>query len=169
MTASRRLPIGPVTDPATAFAFVLGVLFNQRVRADDAWEAPHRLGERLGGLNPADLLAYPLPQFVARFAQPPAIHPFKQVMAVRAYHIAEIVQDRYHGDARNIWTDVSASQFVERFQALPGIGLHKAMVALFVATRELGLHIRADGCRYSILACGSLAQRFHPHHEPLLV
>lgn len=169
MTGHRRLPVEPITDPSTAFAFVLGVLFNQRMRADDAWRAPHQLGKRLGGLTPAHVLAVPMHEFIARFAEPPTIHPFKQVMAVRAYHAAELTQAEYHGDARNLWNGATAEQFLERMRAFPGIGLHKATVALFVATRELGLHIRADGRRHSIHGCDSLAQRFHPHHEPLLV
>lgn len=169
MTGHQRLPIAPITDPPTAFAFILGVLFNQRMRADDAWQAPHELGRRIGGLMPANVLALPVHEFAERFAEPPTIHPFKRTMVVRAYQAAELIQSEYHGDVRKLWAGASAAQFIERLQAFPGIGLHKATVALFVATRELGLSIRADGRRHSIHGCGSLAQRFHPHHEPLLV
>jgi len=169
MIRSRRLPIEPVTEPSTAFAFLLGILFNQRMRADDAWRAPHDLGRRLGGLTPAHVLAVPEEQFSALFSHPTAIHPFKRVMAARTYATAALVQARWDGDARKLWTGVTAGQFLERMQAFPGIGRHKATVALFVITRELGVNIRGDDRRYSIHGCGSLAQRFHPHHEPLLV
>jgi len=169
MTRSRRLPIEPITDEITAFAFVLGVLFNQRMRADDAWQAPHALGLRLGGLTPTHVLATPEEDFTDLFAYPTAIHPFKRVMAARVYRTAELIEATYDGDARRLWDGATAGQFLERFQAIPGVGRHKATVALFVITRELGVDIQADDRRYSISGCGSLAQRFYPHHEPLLV
>ena len=37
--------------------FLLGVLFNQRVRSELAWQAPVRLGERLGTCDPFQLAA----------------------------------------------------------------------------------------------------------------
>jgi uncharacterized HhH-GPD family protein len=169
MTRIRRLPIEPVTDERTAFAFVLGVLFNQRMRADDAWKAPYALGLRLGGLTPAHVLALPEGDFADLFAEPTAIHPFKRVMAARVYQTAGFIEATYDGDARQLWAGATAGQFLERFQALPGVGRHKATVALFVITRELGVDIRADDRRYSITGCASLAQRFHPYDEPLLV
>jgi uncharacterized HhH-GPD family protein len=163
-----RLPIEPVSDSATAFAFLLGVLFNQRMRAEDAWRAPHRLGKRIGGITPAHITAMPLSDFGECFGRPPAVHCFKRAMAERAYHAAELVEARYSGDARRIWENTTAKQFVARLMEFDGIGQHKARVALFVATRELGIHIRSDGHSYSVLTCGSLAALFHPHHEPLL-
>lgn len=168
MTTTRPVPVTAITDPGTGFAFLLGVLFNQRMRADDAWRAPWELGHRIGGLEPARILALPLSEFTERFAHPPAIHPFKTVMAERAYHAAERIDGEYDGDIRQLWTDVTASQFLTRIQAFPGIGRHKAIVALFIATRELGITIHDDGHKYSIATCTSLADRYHPHHEPLL-
>jgi uncharacterized HhH-GPD family protein len=168
MTQPLAVPVVPVTDPGSAFAFVLGVLFNQRMRADDAWRAPWELGRRVGALTPAAFLALDPGEFAAQFAAVPAIHPFTRTMAERAYRAAELVDAEYDGDARRIWTGVTAAQFLARLQAFPGIGRHKATVALFIATRELGITVGADGHSYSISCCGSLADRYHPHHEPLL-
>ena len=163
-----RVPVTAVTDATTGFAFLLGVLFNQRMRADDAWRAPWNLGDRIGGLAPATVLALTPVEFTARFAQPPAVHPFRQVMADRAYRAAELVDGRYDGDVRRLWDNTDAGQFLHRMQEFPGIGRHKAVVALFIATRELGITVRADGQHYAITGCTSLADRYHPHHEPLL-
>lgn len=129
---------------------------------------PWELGLRIGGLAPSAILALTPAEFSPRFAQPPAIHPFKQVMADRAYRAAELVDGEYDGDVRRLWDNATAGQFLARMQAFPGIGRHKAIVALFIATHELGITIRADGQRYSITGCSSLADRYHPHHEPLL-
>jgi uncharacterized HhH-GPD family protein len=165
---SGRLPIRPVTDADSAFAFVLGVLFNQQVKADAAWRAPWVLADRIGGVAPEPLLAIPYPEFASKFAEAPAVHPFKEIMAQRAYEAADTVACTYHGDARNIWAGRTATEFLDRLQRIRGIGHHKAVMALFVATRELNIAIRDDGGRYSIDECASLAQRFHPHREPLL-
>lgn len=169
MAEPRRLPVQPVTDPTSAFAFLLGVLFNQQVRAEQAWRAPHVLAERIGGLHPHRIAGLTPEEFTHAFTHPSAIHPIKQVMAGNAYRAATIVCADYQGDARSIWRQVTAAEFVARLQAFPGIGLHKARVALFVATRELAIPIHAADGSYSIRGCGSLAALYHPLHEPLLI
>ncbi|MBB6471184.1 hypothetical protein [Sphaerisporangium rubeum] len=145
------------------------MLFNQRMKAERAWRAPYELSSRIGGMGPDKILVLPLPVFTERFASPFAIHPFKFAMAENTYRAAEIVSADYDGDARNIWTDVTASQFTARLQRFPGIGAGKARVALFVATVALGIRVRADSGFYSIKSCGSLAALYHPVHQPLLV
>lgn len=44
----RRLPIEPVTDAASANKFLLGIIFNQTIRAEQAWKAPAKIMQRLG-------------------------------------------------------------------------------------------------------------------------
>ncbi|GAA2854466.1 hypothetical protein Acy02nite_49140 [Actinoplanes cyaneus] len=168
MTTDSRLPIEPITDPRTAFAFLLGVLFNQRMRADQAWPAPHRLAERIRGIAPAHVLALGPDAFAGRFGAAPAIHPFRRTMASRAYAAAELVAARYDGDARRIWAGASAEEFVRRLHEFEGVGERKALVALFVITRQLGIRLAGTAAGYSIRGCGKLAELFHPHHEPLL-
>ncbi|MFI1990146.1 hypothetical protein [Actinoplanes sp. NPDC020271] len=167
MTDSR-LPIEPITDSGSAFAFLLGVLFNQQMRADQAWRAPHRLAERIGDITPAHVLTLAPDAFAARFGEAPAIHPFRSTMAARAYAAAELVAARYDGDARRIWAGATADEFVRRLHEFEGVGERKARVALFVATRQLGIHLAGAAEGYSIRGCGRLAELFHPHHEPLL-
>jgi uncharacterized HhH-GPD family protein len=164
----HRLPIRPIVDETSAFAFLLGVLFNQRMRAEQAWQAPHVLAERIGGVHPGRIVALTAREFANHFAYPTAIHPFTRVMANRTYHAAGMVCADYRGDARSIWQNVTAATFVQRLQAFPGIGGHKARMALFVATRELGITVHASAGDYSISACGSLAARYHPLHQPSL-
>ncbi|MNH58498.1 hypothetical protein D3C73_102990 [compost metagenome] len=169
MHNSQILPIQPITDEQTALAFVLGVLFNQRMRGLDAWKAPARLAERIGGLKVSDILSLSESQLIDLFAVKPAIHPFTTKMAISTFQIARVIEEKYAGDARNIWTPaIGASEFTARLKAFPGIGEHKAEVALFVATVELGIVIMDDGSSHSINSCASLASVFHPLHEPIL-
>lgn len=168
MPNSGHLPVRDITDETSAFAFVLGVLFNQQVRADRAWTAPWVLADRLGTLRPADLAGLPLEDFMETFARPPVLHPFKDVMAERALETACLIKDTYAGDARAMWTDATAGEVLQRLRALPGIGDHKARVGLFVLTRELGITVRGDGGSYSIRACGRLTELYDHAHEPVL-
>lgn len=165
---SEVLPVERIIDSETAFSFVLGVLFNQQMRADNAWRAPRELSRRLGGLTPDRVVLLGMSEFCQRFAESPAIHPFTTKMAANAFEAACIIVDKYDGDARNIWTPgVTASEFIVRLTQFPGVGEHKARIALFVATVQLGVVVYEDGGDYSIRSCASLAQMFHPCHEPI--
>lgn len=164
------LPVRLITDKETAFAFLLGVLFNQQMRARDAWLAPYRLGQRIGGLTPKTISRMELGDLENHFSESPAIHPFIRVMARNTHEIAYIIVNQYDGDVRNLWAPVvSASEFISRLTSLPGIGEHKARIALFVATVQLGVEVKKDDGEYSIHSCGSLVQLFHPVHEPTLI
>lgn len=166
---SKELPIKQINSAETAFAFVLGILFNQQVRNEYAWQAPYRLKQRLGTLAPDQIVGHGEIEFHRVFAISPVIHPFTQKMADNAFQSAFMISERYGGDARNIWTpSVSAGEFMSRLCAFPGIGEHKARIALFVATVQLGITVKADGGDYNIRSCASLAQQFHPQDEPIL-
>lgn len=165
---SFSLPIKPIVDPATAFAFVLGVLFNQQLRAEQAWQAPHRLADRIGGITPNHLLALGAEVFTETFARPPAIHPFRNAMAGKAFAAAELVAAEYCGDARRVWADTTAQDCVRRLRDFDGIGERKAHVAVFVLTRQLGVRMSGQAESFSIQGCTKLVELFHPHHEPLL-
>ena len=163
------LPVRPITDRESAFAFVLGVLYNQQTQGTRAWRAPYVLGQRMGGLTPERVMRLGPARLGTLFAAKPAIHPFTQRMSLQTFAVARIITEKYNGDARNIWTPtVTAEVFVSRMMALPGIGEHKARIALFVATVVLGVRVRRSSGNYSIRSCGSLAQIFHPIHEPKL-
>lgn len=164
------LPIEPIVDRQSAFMFLLGILFNQQVRSDIAWRAPYQLGKRLDGFTPEHILIYSESEFTEIFGRSPAIHPFVQRMAQYTYAIAKVIVDEYDGDVRKIWTpSVPAGELVRRLVAMPGIGDHKARIALFVATVQLGIRVRDDGRSYSIRDCDGLATLFYPNEEPSLV
>lgn len=169
---NEQLPIRPITDAESAFAFVLGILFNQQMDADRAWTAPWVLAERLGGsLTPEAILSHSPEEFDALFARSPAVHVFVKRMAANVREVAELIEARYKGDVRGIWTPtVPANDIIRNFILFPGIGEHKARVALFVLTRYLGVPVYVSTLSdYSIAGCGKLAARFYPDTQPLLI
>jgi hypothetical protein len=51
----------------------------------------------------------------------------------------------YDGAARSVWDDLpAATALVGRFRAFPGIGEHRAEVALYLLTREYGVAVQPD-------------------------
>src|SRR5690606_3527599 len=65
-------------EPAAA---LLGLLYDQRVRAEYAFAGPRRLHERLGHLDLKRIATMSPSKFQERFAESPAVHRFTNRMA----------------------------------------------------------------------------------------
>lgn len=116
-----------------ANAALLGMLYDQRVRAEYAFTGPMRLKERLGHLDMAKLAAMNLDTLREQFAEKPAVHRFTNVMADRTHQIAQILVDEYDGDAANLWNDGSDFPTIQkRLMKLPGFGKMKALKMRYV-------------------------------------
>ena len=114
-------------------AALLGMLFDQRVRAEYAFTGPFRLYERLGHLDLKRMADMDSEAFSAAFSEKPAVHRFTNVMADRTQAIAKIVVDKYEGKAENIWNnDVSFDVIQKRLMEFPGFGKMKAHKMKFV-------------------------------------
>jgi len=110
-----------------ANAALLGMLYDQRVRAEYAFTGPHRLRERLGHLDMSRIAAMDPDVLREVFAEKPAVHRFTNVMADRTQAIAQIVTDSYGGNAANMWNDGSDFTTIrKRLLALPGFGKMKS-------------------------------------------
>ena len=110
-----------------ANAALLGLLYDQRVRAEYAFTGPQRLHERLGHLNMAKIAAVDEEKFRELFAEQPAVHRFTNKMADNTRAIAKIVAEQYDGDAANLWNDgADFSEIKKRIKALPGFGDQKS-------------------------------------------
>lgn len=110
-----------------ANAALLGLLYDQRVRAEYAFIGPKRLFEKLGHLDMKKIGAYNDEKFKVLFAEPPAVHRFTNKMADTTQAIARIVSEEYNGDASNIWADdVDFDTIKKRLKALPGFGPQKS-------------------------------------------
>jgi len=114
-------------------AALLGMLFDQRVRAEYAFTGPIRLFERLGHLDMAKIAKMDLETIQSVFAEKPAVHRFTNVMAERTVAIAKIITDEYGADASNMWNnEVEFSVIEKRLMKLPGFGKMKAYKMRFV-------------------------------------
>ncbi len=112
---------------ANANAALLGLLFDQRMRAESAFTGPMRLKERLGHLDLTKIARMDVEELRAHFADKPAVHRFTNKMAETTHALAAMITEEYDGRAENIWNDGAAFAVVEkRVRKLPGFGPQKA-------------------------------------------
>ncbi|MDQ4131242.1 MAG: Fe-S cluster assembly protein HesB [Actinomycetota bacterium] len=114
-------------------ALVIGMLLDQQVPMEWAFQGPARLAERMGGeLDAAAIASLDPAELDEMFRQRPAIHRFPGAMAKRVHALCRHLRDRYDGGADRLWTEArSGQELLERVRALPGFGDEKARI--FVA------------------------------------
>jgi uncharacterized HhH-GPD family protein len=142
--------------------FLIGIICNQAIRAETAWRAAAGLRDRLGHLDPAKIAAMHETELAAVIGQRTALHPFTSTMGRYITGACRVVCDEYDGATRAIWDDLpSAAGLIERFRAFPGVGKHKAEVALFLLACEYGVAVRPDRPLDAALShCPRLADLF---------
>ncbi len=109
-----------------ANAVLLGLLYDQRVRAEFAFTGPIRLRERLGHLDLCRIAQMPLTELQRLFAQKPAVHRFTNRMAELTQAVARHLCTYYGGQAARLWADgASLTEIQARVRKLPGFGKDK--------------------------------------------
>ena len=124
-----------------SFALLLGMLLDQQVPMEWAFNAPALLKERLGGqLEAGKLAAMSEDDVVQLFVEKPALHRYPASMAKRAHALSVALTEDYDGDAANVWNGVDTGQeLLKRLLALPGFGPDKAKIFTAVLAKRLGV------------------------------
>ncbi len=126
---------------ANPLALLIGMLLDQQVPMEWAFQGPARLAERLGGELEPDTIASMDPAALEEiFRERPAIHRFPAAMAKRVQALCRHLQDRYDGRAERVWTDAATGrELLERVRALPGFGDEKARIFVALLGKRLGV------------------------------
>jgi uncharacterized HhH-GPD family protein len=126
------------TDP---FALLLGMLLDQQVPMEWAFNAPAKLKERLGGsLDPATIAALDPDALLAVFKGPPALHRFPGSMGKRAQELSASIVEHYGGRTEAIWEGVeTGDELLRRLRALPGFGEDKSRIFLALLAKRMGV------------------------------
>ena len=112
---------------------LLGMLYDQRVRAEYAFTGPIRLRERLGHLDLPKIAKMDPEQLRSLFAETPAVHRFTNKMATYTQEVARFITDRYQGNPARMWNDGAEFAVIERrMRALPGFGPMKSAKMRYV-------------------------------------
>ena len=114
-------------------AALLGLLYDQRVRAESAFTGPLRLKDRLGHLDMEKVAEMDFDTFQDHFSESPAVHRFTNKMADTTQQVARTIADEYGGNAANIWNDGSDFDTIrKRVQKLRGFGKQKSAKMRYV-------------------------------------
>ncbi|ODQ89973.1 HhH-GPD-type base excision DNA repair protein [Mycolicibacterium holsaticum] len=138
-----------VQDPAAdallesnPFALLVGMLLDQQYPMEAAFAGPKKIADRMGGdLDPREIAEYDPEKFAAICSKTPAIHRFPGSMAKRIQALAQLVVDRYDGDAAALWTagDPDGAEVLSRLKSLPGFGEQKAKIFLALLGKQYGV------------------------------
>jgi uncharacterized HhH-GPD family protein len=127
---------------ADPLALLIGMLLDQQIPMERAFEGPRRLAERLGveRLDAAAIAAHDPDAFQALFAETPAIHRFPGSMATRVQAVCQAIVDTYDGDVTRVWEEAAdGTDLRKRLEDLPGFGDQKARIFLALLAKRLGV------------------------------
>ncbi len=120
------------------FALLVGMLLDQQVPMETAFAGPKKIADRIGGFDATEIADYDPDKFAALCSERPAVHRFPGSMAKRIQALAQIIVDRYDGDATAVWTagDPDGSELLRRLKDLPGFGEQKARIFLALLGKQ---------------------------------
>ena len=123
---------------ANPFALLVGMLLDQQVPMETAFAGPKKIADRMGGFDATEIADYDPDKFAALCSERPAIHRFPGSMAKRIQALAQIIVDRYDGDAAALWTagDPDGPELLQRLKELPGFGEQKARIFLALLAKQ---------------------------------
>lgn len=123
------------------FALLVGMLLDQQVPIETAFAGPRKIADRMGRLDAATIADYDPDKFAALCSERPAIHRFPGSMAKRIQALAQLLVDRYDGDAAALWTagEPDGKELLRRLKGLPGFGEQKARIFLALLGKQYGV------------------------------
>ena len=123
------------------FALLVGMVLDQQIPLEVAFRGPKKIADRMGGFGAAEIAYYDPDKFAALCSETPAIHRFPGSMAKRIQALAQIVMDRYDGDAAALWVagDPDGNELLRRLKGLPGFGEQKAKIFLALLGKQYGV------------------------------
>jgi uncharacterized HhH-GPD family protein len=123
------------------FALLVGMLLDQQIPLEVAFAGPKKIADRMGGVDAREIADCDPDKFAALCAERPAVHRFPGSMAKRIQALAQIVVDRYGGEAAGVWSagDPDGAEVLQRLKELPGFGDQKARIFLALLGKQYGV------------------------------
>ena len=118
-------------------ALLIGMLLDQQVPMEWAFNGAYTLKQRLGHLNPRTISEMEPEEFLAVCLEKPAIHRFPKAMAQRIQGMCAIIGEKYKNKGENIWNDVATGEeLFTRLRELPGFGEEKAQIFIALLAKR---------------------------------
>jgi len=127
------------TDP---LALLVGMLLDQQVAMETAFEGPAKIAARIEGpFDAKNLASYDPEALEAVFRETPAVHRYPGSMAGRVQALCAALVDDWGGDASALWTrdDPDGAELLKRLKALPGFGEQKAKIFVALLGKQYGV------------------------------
>ncbi len=125
------------TDP---LALLIGLVLDQQVKMEKAFNGPYDLKQRLGHLDAGEIASMDPDKLDAVFRERPALHRFPGNMARRVQQLSQVIAERYGGDAAAVWRGVSdGAELARRISELPGFGEQKTLITVAVLAKKYGV------------------------------
>jgi len=143
MTKKAREECSQNDDRLQPVEFFYGVIFDQSISADRAWEAPKILKKRLGHLDPSKIAKMTEEKMERKiFVAGKSLHRYRKI-ANWLIESSKLLVNRYGGDPKRIWNDNPRSDDLQRrFEEFKGIGQKKASMAANILVRDYGVPVR---------------------------
>jgi len=124
--------------------FFYGVLFDQHIRAELAWNAPNELRKRLGHLDPRLIAEMNEADLQRAMQYPKALYPYIHNMPNWVIEASKLLVERYDGKPEEIWNDnPRADDLQRRFAEFKGIKQKKSSMATNILVRDK--HVKVSG------------------------
>ena len=128
---------------ANGTALLIGMLLDQQVPMEGAFNGPSTLKKRLGHPDPKKIAAMNVDDFVAVCCEKPAVHRFPAAMGRRIHELCGIIATQYKNKGENIWAGVTdARELTARLRVLPGFGEEKAQIFIALLGKRMGVKPR---------------------------
>jgi uncharacterized HhH-GPD family protein len=128
---------------ANGTALLIGMLLDQQVPMEWAFNGPATLKKRLGHLDPRKIAAMNVDDFVAVCCEKPAVHRFPAAMGRRIHELCGIIATQYKNKGENMWAGVTdAKELTARLRVLPGFGEEKAQIFIALLGKRMGVKPR---------------------------
>jgi uncharacterized HhH-GPD family protein len=128
---------------ANGTALLIGMLLDQQVPMEWAFNGPATLKKRLGHLDPKKIAAMDVDDFVAVCCEKPAVHRFPAAMGRRIHELCGIIASQYKNKGENMWAGVTdAKELTARLRVLPGFGEEKAQIFIALLGKRMGVKPR---------------------------
>jgi uncharacterized HhH-GPD family protein len=123
------------------FALLVGMLLDQQYPMEAAFAGPKKIADRMGSVDAREIADHDPEAFAALCSTTPAVHRFPGSMAKRIQALAQLIVERYDGDAAALWTsgDPDGAEVLRRLKALPGFGEQKAKIFLALLGKQYGV------------------------------
>lgn len=130
-------------------AFVLACCMDRQIKADRAWRIPLVIKSLCTEFSVAELCSLDLEWYRKVFAEN-NLHRFNDVMSEVFYNAVHRIQDQYHGDASEIWSNCpSSAAVVYRFLEFDGVGIKIATMAANILCRQFFIPF-SDRCSIDV-------------------